>query len=58
MATPIVTGAVALIRQRRVLAGESLSPDSIRKELLINGFRHIPAPPNEVGAGRLNVAAL
>lgn len=55
---PIVAGAIALIRQRRVLAGQDLNVASIRKELLSNGFRHISAPTNEVGTGRLNVAGL
>jgi hypothetical protein len=58
MATPIVAGAVALIRQRRVSTGEDVSPAAIRQELLGMGFRHLTSPALEVGVGRLNIADL
>ena len=58
MATPIVAGAVALIRQKRALNGQDLSPSAIRAELLERGFRHLASPASEVGAGRLVLADL
>jgi len=58
MATPIVAGAAALIRQRLIAQG--IVPDAglIREELLGKAFRHLSSPPEEVGVGRLNLADL
>jgi serine protease AprX len=58
MATPIVAGAVALIRQRRASAGEEVGQAAIRQELLSTAFRHLTSPALEVGVGRLNIADL
>lgn len=58
MATPIVSGVVALILQRRLQAGEDVSASSVRHELLSGSFRHLAKPPAEVGVGRLNVGSL
>lgn len=58
MATPIVAGTVALIRQQRLAKGEDVSAAAIRKELLQRGFRHLASPAAEVGVGRLDLADL
>jgi subtilisin family serine protease len=58
MACPIVAGAVALIRQRRVSTGEEVSPAAMRQALLNTCFRHLNNPASEVGVGRLNIADL
>ncbi len=58
MATPIVSGAAALVIQRRLAAGESIAPVDVRNEILRRLFRHLAAPPNEVGVGRLSLAGL
>jgi len=58
MATPIVSGVVALILQRRLAAGLTITPFEVRTELLTNGFRHLAGPASEVGIGRLNAATL
>ena len=58
MATPIVAGVVALILQRRNLAGLGTTPAELRAELLTRGFRHLGRPASEIGVGRLNLAGL
>ena len=58
MATPIVSGVVALILQRRLGAGLSIAPAEVRTELLTRGFLRVAAPAPDVGIGRLNLAAL
>jgi serine protease AprX len=58
MATPIVAGVVALIRQRRASTGQDVSSTAIQQELLGGGFRHLTNSPLEVGFGRLNIASL
>jgi subtilisin family serine protease len=58
MATPMVSGVVALIIQRRLISGESIAPVDVRRELLTGAFRHVNAPPREVGVGRVSLADL
>lgn len=58
MAAPIITGAIALIRQLRSASGQDVSPAAIRNHLLTRGLRHLAAPTREVGAGRLNLSDL
>jgi serine protease AprX len=58
MATPIVAGAIALLIQRRREAGQEVTAQAVRQELLSNGFRHLASPADEVGVGRLNLGAL
>jgi subtilisin family serine protease len=58
MATPIVAGVAALVIQRRLAAGQPVAPADVRGEILGSLFRHVAAPANEVGVGRLALAAL
>lgn len=58
MATPIVAGVAALVIQKRLAAGQSVTPADVRAEILGTLVRHLGAPPEEVGAGRLTVASL
>lgn len=58
MATPIVAGAAALVIQKRLAGGQSTAPLDVRGEILGVLFRHLAAPSNEVGVGRLSLAGL
>lgn len=58
MATPMVAGVAALLMQKRIHDGLGITPAEIRHLLLSGMFKHLAAPPSEVGVGRLNVAAL
>ena len=58
MATPIVSGAAALLLQRRRARGEDDSPAALRAELLGNATQPLGAPATEVGVGRLNLSGL
>lgn len=58
MATPIVSGALALILQRRIKNGEPTDVATIRAELLGRGFQALARPAGEVGVGRLNIGSL
>lgn len=53
MAAPIVSGAAALIIQKRIGAGQTWSPQDIRNELLSAATITGPWPLNVAGAGRL-----
>ena len=58
MATPIVSGALALILQRRIRDGQPTDVAAIRAELLTKGFQVLARPGAEVGVGRLNIGGL
>lgn len=58
MATPIVAGVAALVIQRRRAAGLAVTPADVRAEILGTLFRHLAAPANEVGVGRVSVSGL
>jgi subtilisin family serine protease len=58
MATPIVSGALALILQRRIEAGQPIDVATVRAELLTRGFQVLARPAAEVGVGRLNIGGL
>jgi subtilisin family serine protease len=58
MATPIVSGALALMVQQRLHAGQPATGARIRTELLTRGFQVLTRPPGEVGVGRLNLGGL
>jgi serine protease AprX len=58
MATPIVSGVAALVIQKRLAAGQPVTPADVRGEVVGTLVRHLGAPRDEVGAGRLTVAGL
>jgi serine protease AprX len=58
MATPIVSGALALMLQRRIQDGQPTDAATIRTELLTRGFQVLARPNLEVGVGRLNIGGL
>lgn len=55
MATPIVAGALALVRQARREQGLSVAPRAIRKAFLEQAVTGMPFPANVVGAGRVDL---
>lgn len=58
MATPIVSGALALIIQKRLEEGLAIDAASLRQELLTKGKKLLTRPAVEVGVGRLSVGGL
>lgn len=58
MATPIMAGAAALVVQSFRDANRAWTPDDVKNRLLNDGIAGIAFPPNEVGAGRLDVSNL
>lgn len=55
LSTPFVAGAVALIIQRKMIAGESWTPASIKKELLTQYTEPMDYDTTIVGRGRLRL---
>jgi len=58
MATPIVSGALALIVQQRLAAGQPIDAAVVRRELLTKGVKVLARSAVEVGVGRLSLGAL
>jgi subtilisin family serine protease len=52
MATPIVSGVLALMLQQRMEQGQPIDSSAIRAELLTHGFKPLARPAYEIGVGR------
>lgn len=58
MATPIVTGSIALLVQQYKTQGISWNPQLVMSDLLTRGVVAVPSLPNTTGGGRLVLTGL
>lgn len=58
IAAPMVAGVAALMLQKRMQSGASITPNDVRAEILSTMFKQLAASASEVGVGRVCVTGL